>query len=88
MRSSQMKVCLVLLSLVLLACVHVNQCLSLSKIETEHDSLTNEEAVDPPATGSLLLREKRWTHVPICLYCCGCCNKKGARITCGFCCKL
>ncbi|XP_067831450.1 hepcidin-1 isoform X2 [Heptranchias perlo] len=60
----------------------------LLKIETEHDSLTNEEAVDPPATGSLLLREKRWTHVPICLYCCGCCNKKGARITCGFCCKL
>ncbi|KAK6469935.1 hepcidin-like [Huso huso] len=54
----------------------------------QHLSSVNDQqtAVSTEAHGplsSLLLREKRQSHFPICLYCCNCCKNKG----CGYCCR-
>ncbi|KAK1155205.1 hepcidin-like [Acipenser oxyrinchus oxyrinchus] len=52
----------------------------LSSVNDQQTAVSTE-AHSP--LSSLLLREKRQSHFPICLYCCHCCKNKG----CGFCCK-
>ncbi|XP_078389754.1 uncharacterized protein LOC144671611 isoform X2 [Cetorhinus maximus] len=88
MGSSQMKLRLVLFTLTLLLSLQLSHFFSLSKVDSAVGSLTIEKSVDSPDTGSLLLREKRMSHLSVCVYCCGCCNKKGTKKTCGYCCKL
>ncbi|XP_067874740.1 hepcidin-1 [Heterodontus francisci] len=81
---SRVEMRLVLVSLALLAFVQISQCLSLSKVVIGDGSLKSEQWAESSDVGSVLLRQRRMTHLPICLYCCGCCKKR----TCGYCCKL
>ncbi|XP_038670190.1 hepcidin-2-like [Scyliorhinus canicula] len=88
MGSSQMKLRFVFFAMTLLVFVHLSHCFSLSKIDDGRGSLETEKSVGSPNMGSVLLRQRRMSHLSICVYCCGCCNRKGSKKTCGYCCKL
>ncbi|XP_078092315.1 hepcidin-1 [Mustelus asterias] len=87
MARSQMKLRLLSIALTLLVIVDLSYCFSLSKIDDGRASLNTEKSVDSPSMGSVLLRHKRMSHLSICVYCCGCCNRRSNQKTCGFCCK-
>ncbi|XP_048476479.1 hepcidin-1-like [Rhincodon typus] len=84
MGSNQMKTRLVLVTLVLLVFFEMSQCFTLSKSENGQGSLTTKKSQNPRDMASVLLRQKRMSHISLCLYCCGCCKTS----MCGFCCKI
>ncbi|XP_072409722.1 hepcidin-1 [Chiloscyllium punctatum] len=84
MGSTQMKTRLVLVALMLLVFVEMRQCLPMSKTENGQGTLSTERSQNPSNVASVLLRQKRMSHISVCVYCCGCCKKR----TCGICCKL
>ncbi|XP_048379851.1 hepcidin [Stegostoma tigrinum] len=84
MGSIQMKTRLVLVTLMLLVFFEMSQCFTLSKIENGQGSMTTKTSQNPRDMASVLLRQKRMSHISVCVYCCECCKKK----TCGFCCRL
>ncbi|XP_043936423.1 hepcidin [Protopterus annectens] len=84
-----MKVCIAFSVAVLLFCFHRTSSISLAKavdsqqvlswtdLQNDHSDVSSNSLV------TLLLREKRDSHFPICTYCCNCCKNK----KCGFCCR-
>ncbi|XP_072914840.1 hepcidin-1 [Hemitrygon akajei] len=86
MKSSQSK--LLLLSLIIMTIVCLSECRSLLTVDQQHNSLTAENDMDADGVDTVLLRQKRMSHLPICIYCCNCCKTKRTKKTCGFCCRL
>ncbi|XP_062912710.1 hepcidin-1 [Mobula hypostoma] len=86
MKSYQSK--LLLVSVVLMTIVHLSKCRSLLTVDQQHNSLTAENDVDADGVDTVLLRQKRMSHLSICVFCCNCCQKQLKNRTCGLCCRL
>ncbi|XP_037675769.1 hepcidin [Choloepus didactylus] len=59
---------------------------SVSRLQTGQllDPQTRDAAAEKGGLQSVLHRlRRRDTHIPICIFCCGCCNMS----SCGMCCK-
>ncbi|XP_059813392.1 hepcidin-1 [Hypanus sabinus] len=86
MKSFQSK--LLLVSLVLMTIVCLSECRSLLTVDQQHTSLTAENDMDADSVDTVLLRQKRMSHLSVCVYCCNCCKTRRTKKTCGVCCRL